>query len=489
MGSPYGSALVLAALLVVARPLDERCATDNPLTAELRDFIAAPADVNGKTFSRVFEQEQVLVTRGACVARDGVGRDAWFALGDDAGATALRARYCGAEGRVAMYHNGTRGRVVGGGVRDLVPKAVIPWAGGRADGLRTRWRLYKRCGPPLRNGRPAAAEHLEIARGTDEQLAAARGATWVNGPVVLASDMLQNVGHAVRDVLLLNAFAREWSCATGGRRPRYALLRARRNPEPPLPWVSGFFAAVAETRALELFDPAPNTVTCARALVQKASQHVGDARDARDARDSALAACGVDGAAPPTELLYVRHGPSREGARTLANEAAALAALRKVAADRGLSFGVVELGGMPFCDQVRRFYGAAVVVGVFGAAIGGNLVFGHDATTTLELTACGHSKRDGPRRGNLGASFQPLAAAIARGHVVFCLCVDDTEVDLGAKRSVKKGGWFRSARLFARAAALGDAAAYALAGDHASASSVGAASPCGGIQAQGGGLD
>ncbi|EGB02528.1 hypothetical protein AURANDRAFT_68796, partial [Aureococcus anophagefferens] len=104
--------------------------------------------------TRVFEAEQAVVTRGACVTRRG-RREAWFALGDDGSTGALRDKYCGGGGgpRATLAHNGTRGSAVGG-VRDLSFKAVRPYAAATAEGAQ-RWRLYKRCAP-LRRGRPPA---------------------------------------------------------------------------------------------------------------------------------------------------------------------------------------------------------------------------------------------------------------------------------------------------------------------------------------------
>ncbi len=130
---------------------------------------------------------------------------------------------------------------------------------------------------------------------------------------------------------------------------------------------------------------------------------------------------------------------------------------------KGLRLDVAELGALSFCGQVRAVYGARVVVGVFGAAIGGNLIFTRDTATTVELTACGRSAPRAPDAGMLGHTFQPLAAAYAYGFVSFCLCVDDPGVDLAAKRSTRRG-WFRSERLGANVGALASAVARALDG-------------------------
>ncbi|KAH8093641.1 hypothetical protein JL720_4789 [Aureococcus anophagefferens] len=372
--------------------------------------------------TRVFEAEQAVVTRGACVTRRG-RREAWFALGDDGSTGALRDKYCGGGGgpRATLAHNGTRGSAVGG-VRDLSFKAA-----------RRRWRRM----------------------GT--------------GPVVLASDWLSNVGHAARDVLLLSAFAREWC---GAKPPTYALLESRR----PAPWAREFFDAVAAARGAPRLAVADGATVCVGGLVQKAAQHVGDAEDARSARDAALARCGVAGAAAPDGLLHVVHGPSREGDRAVAGVAGAL---KTVARRFGLRERAAELGNLSFCDQVGAVYASRLVVGVFGAAIGGNVVLAHDAALTVELTACGHSRvRAEPLRRNLGHSFQPLAVATAKGYLSFCLCVDDDAVDLAAKRTTTRG-WFRSGGLRVNAAALERALGLALDGDLRGASREAAREPCG----------
>ena len=421
--------------------------------------------------SRVFEAEQVIVTKGACVRR-GAQRDAWFALGDDGGA-ALRGRYCGGGLRRALVHNGTKGATFGGlKAPSAVFKAVAPYAAATSSGG-TRWRLYKRCGPLQRNGRPGASEHLELLPATPDQAMLAETARWVDGPVVLASDWLSNVGHAVRDVLLLAALSREWC---GRDAPRYALLRQRR----PAPWVSDFFAAVASAEDVDRFDPPEGSVTCVRGgVIQKAAQHVGDAEDARAARRAALLACGVDETKRPTSLVYVVHGASRQGGRAVANGGALQGALESIAGAQNLRLRVVELGNRSFCDQVSLVYDAKVLVGVFGAAVGGNAVLTHDAATTIELTACGHSKPSArPVSANLGHSFQPLAANFAKGYVVFCLCVDDDATDLGAKRTTTRGGWFRSDRLLVNAAALVETARRVDEGDFRAASLAAAEGPC-----------
>ena len=127
----------------------------------------------------------------------------------------------------------------------------------------------------------------------------------------------------------------------------------------------------------------------------------------------------------------------------------------------------------------RHRYASRLVVGVFGAAIGGNVLLAHDAALTVELTACGHSRaRAEPLRRNLGHSFQPLAVATAKGYLSFCLCVDDDAVDLAAKRTTKRG-WFRSGGLRVNAAALERALGLALDGDLRGASREAARDPCG----------
>lgn len=134
---------------------------------------------------------------------------------------------------------------------------------------------------------------------------------------------------------------------------------------------------------------------------------------------------------------------------------------------------MAELGNRTFCDQVRLVYAAKLVVGVFGAALGGNVLFAHDASTTIELTACGQSWAKG-----LGHTFQPLAAAHAKGYVVFCLCVDDASVDIGAKRTTRRG-WFRSDKLKARAGALSRVATRVLGGAYREAADILKEPPCG----------
>ena len=258
----------------------------------------------------------------------------------------------------------------------------------------------------------------------------------------------------------------------------YSLYLAPRNPQPPLPWVRELSEAVAASTGTRGFSPRPGEVVCVRGLVQKAAQHVGDAHTARHARAAALRRCGVELEAPATTVLYVVHGASREGSRRLGNHEAVIAALDGIAQNKGLRLDVAELGALSFCGQVRAVYRARAVVGVFGAAVGGNLIFTRDTATTVELTACGRSAPRAPDAGTLGHTFLPFAAAYAYGFVSFCLCVDDPDVDLTAKRSTRRG-WFRSERLGANVGALASAVASALDGDHAGAARAAAeARPC-----------
>ena len=449
-------------LLSCCLALHQAAALDcQPASKDLRTFFDSPGPLTA-----VFAADQVVASRGACVSQSRDDRRlTWFAAGDD-GALDLRRAWCAP--RRVERRNGTRGVAVS-------PKfpAIASYAA-KTRHAAQRWRLYKRCGALNRRGRPHDHEHVDLEEAPPARVAKARR---VNAIVVLFSDRLANVGHAVRDVLFLRAFADAWACS-GEEEVLYSLYLAPRNPQPPLPWVRELSEAVAASTGTREFSPRPGEVLCVRGLVQKAAQHVGDADTARHARTVALRRCGFDLDAPATTVLYVVHGASREGSRRLGNHEAVIAALDAIAKSKGLRLDVAELGALSFCGQVRAVYGARVVVGVFGAAIGGNLIFTRDTATTVELTACGRSAPRAPDAGMLGHTFQPLAAAYAYGFVSFCLCVDDPGVDLAAKRSTRRG-WFKSERLGANVGALASAVARALDGDHAGAARAAAeARPC-----------
>ena len=150
----------------------------------------------------------------------------------------------------------------------------------------------------------------------------------------------------------------------------------------------------------------------------------------------------------------------------------------EIARANGLAHRVVELGNMSFCDQVATVYAAKLLVGVFGAAVGGNVVLTHDEATTVELTACGHSNPHSVPRPNLGHTFQPLAAQIAKGFLIFCICVDDDDVDLAVKRTDRRGGWFRSNRLLVDASNYAKALTALVHHDFRAASLVASDAPC-----------
>ena len=451
-----------ASLLSCCLALSRAAAGDcEPASKALRAFFDSPGPATA-----VFAADQVVASRGACVSQSRDGRrSTWFAAGDD-GARDLRRAWCAP--RRVERRNGTRGAAIS---RRF--SAVAPYAA-KTRRAAQRWRLYKRCGALNRRGRPHDHEHVDLEEAAPARVAEARR---VDAIVVLLSDRLANVGHAVRDVLFLRAFAGAWACG-GEQDVLYSLYLAPRNPQPPLPWVRELSEAVAASTGTRGFSPRPGEVVCVRGLVQKAAQHVGDAHTARHARAAALRRCGVEREAPATTVLYVVHGASREGSRRLGNHEAVIAALDGIAQNKGLRLDVAELGALSFCGQVRAVYRARAVVGVFGAAVGGNLIFTRDTATTVELTACGRSAPRAPDAGTLGHTFLPFAAAYAYGFVSFCLCVDDPDVDLTAKRSTRRG-WFRSERLGANVGALASAVASALDGDHAGAARAAAeARPC-----------
>ncbi len=451
-----------ASLLSCCLALSRAAAGDcEPASKALRAFFDSPGPATA-----VFAADQVVASRGACVSQSRDGRrSTWFAAGDD-GARDLRRAWCAP--RRVERRNGTRGAAIS---RRF--SAVAPYAA-KTRRAAQRWRLYKRCGALNRRGRPHDHEHVDLEEAAPARVAEARR---VDAIVVLLSDRLANVGHAVRDVLFLRAFAGAWACG-GKQEVLYSLYLAPRNPQPPLPWVRELSEAVAASTGTRGFSPRPGEVVCVRGLVQKAAQHVGDAHTARHARAAALRRCGVEREAPATTVLYVVHGASREGSRRLGNHEAVIAALDGVAQNKGLRLDVAELGALSFCGQVRAVYRARAVVGVFGAAVGGNLIFTRDTATTVELTACGRSAPRAPDAGTLGHTFLPFAAAYAYGFVSFCLCVDDPDVDLTAKRSTRRG-WFRSERLGANVGALASAVDSALDGDHAGAARAAAeARPC-----------
>ena len=331
-----------ASLLSCCLALSRAAAGDcEPASKALRAFFDSPGPATA-----VFAADQVVASRGACVSQSRDGRrSTWFAAGDD-GARDLRRAWCAP--RRVERRNGTRGAAIS---RRF--SAVAPYAA-KTRRAAQRWRLYKRCGALNRRGRPHDHEHVDLEEAAPARVVEARR---VDAIVVLLSDRLANVGHAVRDVLFLRAFAGAWACG-GEQEVLYSLYLAPRNPQPPLPWVRELSEAVAASTGTRGFSPRPGEVVCVRGLVQKAAQHVGDAHTARHARAAALRRCGVELEAPATTVLYVVHGASREGSRRLGNHEAVIAALDGVAQNKGLRLDVAELGALSFCGQVRAVHSA-----------------------------------------------------------------------------------------------------------------------------------
>ncbi|KAJ1449263.1 hypothetical protein M885DRAFT_100988 [Pelagophyceae sp. CCMP2097] len=124
----------------------------------------------------------------------------------------------------------------GGRVGPKEFRAVLPFAQRSVADQRQRWRLYKRCARPLRNGRPPLSEHAEFFAATPAQRAAADGAEWITAPLVLASDWCRAPRPRPPESALSPASLRERPC--GGppspERPGQAAQRrprcARRTP-------------------------------------------------------------------------------------------------------------------------------------------------------------------------------------------------------------------------------------------------------------------
>ena len=193
-----------------------------------------------------------------------------------------------------------------GGLPTVVPPGVVPIAFGRNETGRNI-KVYKRCRwryrqPPRRKGANATKsgfprrQHLEFFDATPKQRERARGAEWVSTPLLLATDKLNNVGHAVRDHMFMNAFARRWARRSGALSSsaaaatlRYHLLTSR----PTLPWVEEFAEAVAKHHGIAKFEPAKRRAYCFDAVLQKGMGISGDAEDVRELRDAAHSHCGA----------------------------------------------------------------------------------------------------------------------------------------------------------------------------------------------------
>lgn len=437
------------------------CAPDrHRMSKEMLDFLDS-REYRART--KLFPREQVIVSKGVCVANQG-RRDHWFGIGDD-GFQSFRAQHCP---RQAYVHNGTAGDLVGPKRGGPVYRTVVP---GRIERSGQRWKLYKRCGGLAPNGRPHTSSHVEFRPGgaADEKLARTQ-AVWIETPLILASDLLRNVGHALRDMLLVNALAREWRCSRPKSPLMYALLDVARNPKPPLPWVEGFSTAIATSRGITHFATARGKTYCFDAVIQKAAQVVGDADDARAMRRDVLDYCQVKRSR--RSLVYVVHGASTTGSRDLSNLRQVLQALENLARDFELQVEVVELGRLSFCEQVAVVHRARMLIGVFGAAIGGNFLLTNDDALTVELTACPSStNRSSDTPVNMGHTFQPMAAALAKGYMSFCLCIGDSSTDLGKRRTSNLGGWFHSTALTINVPLFTSTLRLALHGDFQGASS------------------
>lgn len=430
------------------------------VSREMLDFL------DGREYqahTKLFPREQVVVSKGVCVVNEG-RRDRWFGIGDD-GFQSFRTHHCP---RQTYVHNGTAGELVGTKRGGPVYRTVVP---GRLQHSGQRWKLYKRCGGLAPNGRPHTSSHVEFRPGGSvyEKLARTE-AVWIETPLILASDLLRNVGHALRDMLLINALAREWRCSRPKSPLNYMLLDIGRNPKPPLPWVESFSTAIATSRGITHFATAPGQTYCFDAVIQKAAQVVGDAEDARAMRNDVLDYCQVERNWRDS-LVYVIHGESTTGSRDLSNSRQVKEALGEIARDFELELEVVELGKLSFCEQVAVAHRARMLVGVFGAAIGGNFLATNDDALTVELTACPSSTNRSLEAQNLGHTFQPMAAALAKGYMSFCLCIADSSTDLDKRRTSSLDGWFHSTELTINVPLFTKTLRLALHGDFQGASS------------------
>ena len=153
--------------------------------------------------------------------------------------------------------------------------------------------------------------------------------------------------------------------------------------------------------------------------------------------------------------------------------------MRTVAAEHGLRFVAAEFTNLPFCEQIAYVAKAALLVGVFGAAIAAHFPLTRDEATTVEITACKHAKGKQQASDRFAVNtFHPMATQLAKGYVQFCLCVDDDRTDL-AKFFASSRGWLKSKGLVVDAPALESTLRSVLQGEPRNASVAAQQTNCG----------
>lgn len=502
-------------LLLLAASALASCPNSASYSDELLNFISRrTTDSETRWFP---DDDGVIVSKAVCL-RD----DKWWSFGPNGTDDALRRRYCQSKEECFSSNHMRCSRALcfrpngpwagcylpttvsgvchvsgatAGGLAGVVFPGVVPIGLARNETTSRVVKPYKRCEwkyreLPKRGGRKRR-QHVEFFPPTSAERRAQvdEHVRWIKAPLLLATDSLHNVGHAVRDLLMLNAVARRWRRGGGGLADPLYLLDASRRP---LPWVVEYAAAIAKHHGVERFAPERGRTYCFRAVVQKGVGETGDAENARSMRDAVLSHCGESLTAAPTGLLYIVHGKTEVGDRELRNFDELDGALKATARELGLTYRAVEFTSLTFCEQVKLIADARFTIGVFGAAIAGNFLFSRDRATTIEITACPHSKgaplpltgamaERGPDGFPLTvgrSTFQDDAVTLGKGFTIFCVCIGPDETDLYAFFANKTHGWLQSRQLTANTDAMTRALRALHRGDTRAASAATAAAPC-----------
>ena len=422
-----------------------------------------------KSETRWFALDQVIVTRNVCMQGD-----RWWSLDMTGSDASIRRAHCDSDKLPLLICRQTGQTFASNStVKSNIPTGVLPFSKSHGDGL-VEEEPYKRCRAAYAEGMPCTLtktcrenrkkhkpsyirhQHAEFFPRQDlSSQSLPQSVTWQESPLLLVSDKLDNVGHAIRDMMFLNAFSLRWREHNRSSVLHYAMYT--HGTKQVLPWVREFSGAIANYHNLVPFAAHSDETYCFRSVVQKASVMPGDAGTVRVLRDAAYKECQVSLSARADAVVHLVHGSSSIGDRALRNHVVFEGELKAVSAQMGLAFFSADLSKLAFCDQVALIARAKYLVGVLGAAVAAHFPITRDEAITIELNACKFSKGRGAAVTNYGFrnSFAKHAYTQAKGYFVFCLCVGSDQTDLYAHFANSSHGWITSKELYVDTEAVG----------------------------------
>ena len=262
-------------------------------------------------------------------------------------------------------------------------------------------------------------------------------ATWYSAPLVIQNEPCGNIAHALREIMFTFTYMRRAACSGLSNFQRGGVVwpLASRKKCSGVPWISQLYDLVAQQYNAKYMNRSLSRMSCFYTVIQKRVFNPGTPHDRIALRDLALGHCAVEQGRAPRELILVLHDTPGSRNRNIQNVDIINATLRTLARSQGLQSRILSMRGLEFCDQVRIFYSARIVIGTVGSHIGGNLVFAHNDTVIMEAHYCT------PQYGVLDPSPHfHYAEAWAIGYVAICLCVQDLPPHL--QNSASYGDWF-----------------------------------------------